>query len=728
MFLCSAWILTASGEVRASQGATITYPEIVSRIYSLAHLAEPPGKGEKSGNWTSYARAAQYDPASGAYKDWGEFDDSAGVLRKEGDSDVVVEAKGPGVIWRVWSAYPRQGHIKYFIDGAETPVLDMPFEEYFNNLKEPFNYPELTHVVSRGYNSYIPIPFRKSIKIVLAKGWGLFYHFNYTILPDGTSVPSFKGYFDGAEKAALAQANEILGRRGNQGTAAEAGELLTREIRIPPGGTARLANLRGPRAITSIRVTPIDLGDATGRGDSHSEDIEILRQLVMQVAWDNESSPSIWSPLGDFFGTAPGINRYRSLPMGMTSDGFYSHWYMPFSKRAILELKNDGRTMRRLRISVTHQPEPRADRLLRFHAKWHRDDFGARDAIRYLEGDRWPDWPVLMVEGGPGRFCGFHLHVWNPNPAGSKRKAIPGGWGNLSLEKKALLDWFVKHRVWWGEGDEKFFVDGEKFPSTFGTGSEDYFGYAWAAFHPEVFDSAFQSQPLNRNNYGHVSNVRFQVADNVPFHRSFEAVIEKYHPNAWPLLYAATAYWYQAAGSADAYRPVPVQERLNYFVDVERDTDIIEAEQLEIVKKDDGVVVFDAWASVFSSDHAIVWKDVTKAHARLVLKFPVEEDGNFDVLVQVGRSPDAGVYQMSLDGQAVGEALDLGGGMDVKRAESQNDVLFFARSQYARQLQEVSLGRHYLRKGDHYLGVESLKYKAPLGLSFPLDYVRLRKE
>jgi hypothetical protein len=63
--------------------------------------------------------------------------------------------------------------------------------------------------------------------------------------------------------------------------------------------------------------------------------------------------------------------------------------------------------------------------------------------VHTLPEDRWPDWTMIKTEGR-GRFMGVMLHVWNPR----------GGW--------------------WGEGDEKFFVDGEKYPSTFGTGSEDY--------------------------------------------------------------------------------------------------------------------------------------------------------------------------------------------------------------------------------------------------------------
>ena len=116
-------------------------------------------------------------------------------------------------------------------------------------------------------------------------------------------------------------------------------------------------------------------------------------------------------------------------------------------------------------------------------------------------------------------------------------------------------------------------------PSTFGTGTEDYFGYAWGT--PATFDSALQAQPRNGpagaigirpnkagpGNTGHISNVRWQIADNVPFQKSFEAVVEKYHPNSWPLLNAYLAAWYQTAGTEDYYGPVmPVEERSDYFV------------------------------------------------------------------------------------------------------------------------------------------------------------------
>jgi hypothetical protein len=168
--------------------------------------------------------------------------------------------------------------------------------------------------------------------------------------------------------------------------------------------------------------------------------------------------------LGDFFGTAPGVNAYSSLPLGVESNGWwYCYWYMPFAKEARIELVNDGKTARQAIFELSHAPLSRPLKQLgRFHAKWHRD------AFLPAEPERWPDWPFLKTEGA-GRFVGLMLHVWNPR----------GGW--------------------WGEGDEKFFVDGEKFPSTFGTGSEDYFGYAWCC--SQLFQHAYHNQTHNEGHY-----------------------------------------------------------------------------------------------------------------------------------------------------------------------------------------------------------------------------------
>src|SRR5262249_748468 len=154
---------------------------------------------------------------------------------------------------------------------------------------------------------------------------------------------------------------------------------------------------------------------------------------------------------------------------------------------------------------------------LLFRASWHlRKNFASRPFHDHL---------VLDAKGGPGRFVGTALIVKNP------------------------------HRAWWGEGDEKFTVDGEALPSWFGTGTEDYFGYAWCC--PETFSSAFhgQAQCDGPGNYGFTAVHRMHVLDSVPFQRSFRFDLEVWH---WvpklQLDYATVAYWYGAPGAV-AGRP-----------------------------------------------------------------------------------------------------------------------------------------------------------------------------
>ena len=520
----------------AAAALELTYAGLVQRLHDLEHLATAPLTGEKCGSWTSTDRAARYNSDTGRYENWSANKDGTGFIRCEDSGILAAEMQGPGVIWRVWSAKAEKGHIKIYIDDGDEPVLDIPFEDYFDNRKAPFHYPELVHVKAKGKNNFIPISYAKSCKVVLGEGWGRYFQITYGCFPPGTKVPSFKGTFDSDEAETLAKANSILARRGTDPKGLHPDEQVQgKTVTVAPGETAEVFNIKGLRAITAIRVFS-DLRNV-------SDVANMLRELALSIKWDGELTASVWSPLGDFFGTAPGENHYRALPLGMTNAGWYSFWYMPFSSGGLGEITNDGKRSYTLQFIISHRPLTLpANQLLRFHAKWHRDAFSIK------EKDRWPDWPLLVTRG-KGRFCGVHLHVWNPKWVKfGCEEAKPGGY-------------------WWGEGDEKFFVDGEKFPSTFGTGTEDYFGFAWAT--PNHYDSAFQNQILNENNSnGHISMSRFQIADNVPFQTSFEGVIEKYYPNEWNgnyTLYDAITYWYQAAGTHDPYKPVPIAERVNYY-------------------------------------------------------------------------------------------------------------------------------------------------------------------
>ena len=153
------------------------------------------------------------------------------------------------------------------------------------------------------------------------------------------------------------------------------------------------------------------------------------------------------------------------------------------------------------------------DRSLLFHAKWRIE--------KDLPSRPFTDWTHLECSGN-GRFVGGALHVINPV------------------------------RGWWGEGDEKIYVDGETFPSHFGTGTEDYYGYAWCS--NERFVHAYHNQPRcdGPGNYGNTSVNRFHILDDIPFTRSFKFDMENWHSNpTCDTTRAAVSYWYARPGCWD---------------------------------------------------------------------------------------------------------------------------------------------------------------------------------
>jgi autotransporter-associated beta strand protein len=223
--------------------------------------------------------------------------------------------------------------------------------------------------------------------------------------------------------------------------------------------------------------------------------------------------------------------------MGMQTDGWmYCYWYMPFATGALIVLGNDGNIPRNLEIIVTHAPLTRPiTSLARFHAKWNRGSY-------ITSNGRSPDYRFLMSTG-QGRFVGLAQHVYQ------KTDVSPG--------------------PWWGEGDEKFFVDGETMPSWFGTGSEDYYGFAWGT--PGYFSQPYHSQllapPGNLYAPGNRALNRVHITDNVPFQTGFEGCMEKWnYPDESNTRYSVMPYWYLISGGGDIYGAVPLTPRTSYYL------------------------------------------------------------------------------------------------------------------------------------------------------------------
>ena len=673
----------------------LSYENIVSKIYDLPALAVLPVKGEKGALASSYDRKSKYDDKSDSYIDWYANADWAGVVRQEGENVVLAEIDGPGVIWRIWSASLGDGKVKIYLDGKL--AIDILWKDYFSRKIAPFNRKGLVYKTAGGWNNYTPISFQKSCKIV-AKAtieqskkfkmdpgiWGKFFHFNYTVFPKSTKVQTFTMNLSPDENRALDRANERLTvNLGNNPVPRKNIKKESVSWNIPAGKSKTL-NINGKRAITSLKV----------RIPKNKNYNDLLRQLTLSINWDNEKSPSVWSPIGDFFGTAPGINEYKSLVMGMVGNNqystrniqsqrtknkaqstnsfeFYSYWYMPFKNNAKITIKNESDNPQKISLIVEHTPlKSSFNNLGYFHAKWHRD----------LETDKKQplDWKI-METSGRGRFVGTMIHIWNPKGQ------------------------------WWGEGDEKFYVDGEKFPSTLGTGSEDYFGYAWCS--AEIFSSAYHSQTTNSHNRGHVSNNRWHIGDNIPFQKSFDAYIEKYFINSRPTLYAGIAYWYLSKNGIDNLKEIPVKDRLGYYTGLKiyKEKNALEAEKLPVVNISKGKTTTQNmlnFGNAWSEDNQLWWTEAgIDDFIELEIDSPEKSEKN--LIAQLTTAPNYAEIQFYFNGKKVGNEID-------------------GFSQHVVASGKINIGKVKIKKGKNILKIKitGANPKAEKSYMVGLDYVK----
>lgn len=191
-----------------------TFRDLVGRLTDLRRLATRPVAGETTGTFTSYDRSSTFDEAAGTYQDWGANADGSGYIRKHEDGGLVVfDTDGPGVIWRIWSALPAEGHMRVYIDGRAEPVFDRPFRDLFDHFadeRSPANFPALMPTLSRGRNCWIPLAYQHHATIVLDEAWGAYHHISHSTFPPGWTVPSFDGTFSPDDAIALAEADRAL--------------------------------------------------------------------------------------------------------------------------------------------------------------------------------------------------------------------------------------------------------------------------------------------------------------------------------------------------------------------------------------------------------------------------------------------------------------------------------------------------------------------------------------
>ncbi len=306
--------------------------------------------------------------------------------------------------------------------------------------------------------------------------------------------------------------------------------------RVAPGAALTVLDVDGPGTISHIWFTIAD------------NEPYHLKRIVLRIFWDGETAPSVEAPIGDFFGL--GLGYYYSWQSELLSVGseksLNSFFPMPFEHHARITVTNEGkRPIGSFYYNVDYRTYTHSlpSGTLYFHAQfrqaqpnrgwtnnWQTNQDALVDKKQNKDG---VDNYVWMEAKGHGQYVGVTMSV------------------------------LQNQDMWWGEGDDMFFIDGAQSPSIAGTGSEDYFLGAWD-FGGQPFSYQLYGAPVVGTELagGRSSVYRFHLDSPIPFDKSFKATIEHGHANGRSDNFYSVAYWYQAEPH-DAFPPLPpVEQRL----------------------------------------------------------------------------------------------------------------------------------------------------------------------
>jgi hypothetical protein len=295
---------------------------------------------------------------------------------------------------------------------------------------------------------------------------------------------------------------------------------------IPDGGKAVILDVKGAGIITHIWITLAPGAEELNRND-----------VIIRMYWDGRAYPSVEAPIGPFFGNGWGeAYNFVSSPLAVTpgwGKSYVSYFAMPFAAGARIEIENQsGQVIDNLYFNIDYEelPEPPAD-LGRFHAWYNHQLTPAAPG-----GEN--EWSLL---GPPAK---------NPDGAGNYLVADIKGRGQF-----VGLNYYVNcpSTIWYGEGDEMVFIDGDTRPTMNGTGTEDYFNTSWSP--EELFAHPCFGYARVNNETGWLGRThlyRFHVADPIHFNKSCRFTLEHGHANNLTLELASVAYWYQ-----DSAAPLP---------------------------------------------------------------------------------------------------------------------------------------------------------------------------
>ncbi len=442
---------------------------------------------------------------------------------------------------------------------------------------------------------------------------------------------------------------------------------------VAPGETKVLMDREGPGVITHIWLTFLGPEPHAWAKDGSANHQEML----LRMYWDSSDRPAVEAPVGDFFANSFGKrSEVISLPVIVEdADSYNCFWHMPFRRNAKIEIVNQS---------------DKPISLLYYNIDWIKKDIGSDTPYFYAQyRQEYPtvngrDYVVLDTKG-KGHFVGMVLSVRTRSPA------------------------------WFGEGDEKIYIDGEEKASIWGTGTEDYFLSAWGlrtTSTPYFGVPYFDEWGIVG---GHTSAYRWHINDPVVFNTGIRVEFEhygwiapdenpEYKSTSWNEReddYSSVAFWYQAGTPTFAARAPHVKQRM--LPNIDR---IIPAKVFADAKHHGAGTAVAQSLSIYPDGH-LLYRAPDASDAWLEVPFEIEKKEPKRLLLVMTKSYDFGRYQAYLNGVKLGGLMDL---YSEEISTREYHLLDFWPEPGKHMLRLECVGKNQL-SGGYYCGIESVRLR-----------------
>jgi hypothetical protein len=455
--------------------------------------------GETCKMFSSYDRSGGNDDGfSGKYS----------KLRVENGNTVLAEMEGPGCIQRMHFPHSEYGvpgllgrkgeHIRIYLDGQEKPALDVPLEDVFYGKLEGFSRP-LADVAIGGFYCYVPIPYRKSCKVVVDGTNVKFYQIVYRTFPTDKGIVTFCDPPTPAQREALKMAVMGWGLCGKIALMSSS-HGIKKPFALKAGESLDWALPEGPHM---VRTLSLKLNPDQAENANHAR---------LQITWDDAKSPAVDLPLDYFFCQAKNPIKFQSLLAGNIDGIWYNSMPMPYRKLGKITLHASKPLEGTLMLLATPLDDNPGD-LGYLHVAYN-ESLPTKTGVYH---------PYLERQGR-GRFIGVYLAT-----DGQNESKMPT----------------------WLEGDEQFTCDGEL--RIHGTGTEDSFNGGWYAVPGRLNGpgttpiSGFPVYRKEKSGRDVAVAFRWYLTDPVSYDKSIDAKLEHGGTNDVNANYRTAAFFYDAA-------------------------------------------------------------------------------------------------------------------------------------------------------------------------------------